>query len=645
MQQGPPPMQQQQPPPQGMPVHHPNMNPPPPNMNIPPQNQLQPVSTPPMSMPPQSHPGPMHGQMQQIPPGQMPPQGQMPQHQPGQMPPQHQPGQMSHNQMPPQHPQGQMMQGPPQHPSQMQPGVPMQMQPQHLPPHNQGMQMQQGPGGPMPHSLIPGQDNLNALQKTIDSMEEKGLQDDPRYSQLLAIRANAKQSCLSSPQLEQLRSQIMAYRQLARNQPLNKNLVTMIRGQRLESPNSLPDAQQQPPSQPPQNGMSPIQGQAQGSAPPANMTPGKSTGSQPGPATPADPNKQAAMQPARPNSQPQSPRAAAPANQPPMSNKNRVTTLPKPQGMDPIVILNERENRMASRIALRMEVLKNLPTNMPEELRFQAQIELRALRVLNFQRQLRSEIVQCVRRDTTLETAVNVKAYKRVKRQGLREARATEKLEKQQKLEAERKRRQKHQEFLALVLQHGKDFREYHRNNLAKLGRLNKAVINHHANAEREQKKEQERIEKERMRRLIAEDEEGYRKLIDQKKDKRLALLLQQTDEYIASVTEMVKAHKADQAKRKTEDETRRKQRKRDILRSGEILMLDENSEAIDCHVRVQDTTTGEQISGDDAPTLKNLYKWLQQHPGWEYVISDDESDEADQNDEEQKRRKKAGKF
>jgi hypothetical protein len=35
--------------------------------------------------------------------------------------------------------------------------------------------------------------------------------------------------------------------------------------------------------------------------------------------------------------------------------------------------------------------------------------------------------------------------------------------------------------------------------------------MNYHANAEREQKKEQERIEKERMRRLMAEDEEGYR--------------------------------------------------------------------------------------------------------------------------------------
>ena len=62
------------------------------------------------------------------------------------------------------------------------------------------------------------------------------------------------------------------------------------------------------------------------------------------------------------------------------------------------------------------------------------------------------QIIACTRKDTTLETAVNVKAYKRTKRQGLREARATEKLEKQQKLEAERKRRQKHQVNCSICL-------------------------------------------------------------------------------------------------------------------------------------------------------------------------------------------------
>lgn len=59
--------------------------------------------------------------------------------------------------------------------------------------------------------------------------------------------------------------------------------------------------------------------------------------------------------------------------------------------------------------------------------------------------------MSCTRRDSTLETAINVKTYKRTKRQGLREARATEKLEKQQKFEAERKRRQKHQVLFFLI--------------------------------------------------------------------------------------------------------------------------------------------------------------------------------------------------
>jgi len=48
--------------------------------------------------------------------------------------------------------------------------------------------------------------------------------------------------------------------------------------------------------------------------------------------------------------------------------------------------------RVAARIAQRIEQLSNLPITIPEDLRVQAQIELRALKVLNFQRQLRSEV-------------------------------------------------------------------------------------------------------------------------------------------------------------------------------------------------------------------------------------------------------------
>lgn len=46
------------------------------------------------------------------------------------------------------------------------------------------------------------QDNLNALQRAIDSMEEKGLQEDPRYSQLLALRA--RQGTMEPPRSVQV---------------------------------------------------------------------------------------------------------------------------------------------------------------------------------------------------------------------------------------------------------------------------------------------------------------------------------------------------------------------------------------------------------------------------------------------------------
>lgn len=48
--------------------------------------------------------------------------------------------------------------------------------------------------------------------------------------------------------------------------------------------------------------------------------------------------------------------------------------------------------RMAARIAMRIEVLNNLPTTMADDVRIRAEIELRTLRLLNFQRQLKSEV-------------------------------------------------------------------------------------------------------------------------------------------------------------------------------------------------------------------------------------------------------------
>merc|ERR1712223_990396 len=154
----------------------------------------------------------------------------------------------------------------------------------------------------------------------------------------------------------------------------------------------------------------------------------------------------------------------------------------------------------------------------------------------------------------------------------------------------------------------------------AKAVKLNKAVLVWHANAEREQKKEQERIEKERLRRLMAEDEEGYRKLIDQKKDKRLAFLLSQTDEYINQLTDMVKQHKKETRKRQKELKKRQKQE--------ENLLLDESSQMSDVRIHVKELSTGKILRGDDAPLASELESWLEKNPGYEEVPRDEDSED-----------------
>uniref|UniRef100_A0A4W3GS33 SWI/SNF related BAF chromatin remodeling complex subunit ATPase 4a n=1 Tax=Callorhinchus milii TaxID=7868 RepID=A0A4W3GS33_CALMI len=459
---------------------------------------------------------------------------------------------------------------------------------------------------------------------------------------------NRGPSPFNQGQLHQLRAQIMAYKMLARGQPIPDHIQLAIQGKR-----PLPGVQQQMPSLPPPSASGtgagtgatpgnynrPLGSMANATAPtsaPQKLAPPQPTG-RPSPAPPAVPPAASPVMP------PQTQSPGQPTQPAPMvqlhSKQNRITPIQKPRGLDPVELLQEREYRLQARISHRIQELENLPGSLAGDLRTKATIELKALRLLNFQRQLRQEVVVCMRRDTALETALNSKAYKRSKRQSLREARITEKLEKQQKIEQERKRRQKHQEYLNSILQHAKDFKEYHRSVTGKMQKLTKAVATYHANTEREQKKENERIEKERMRRLMAEDEEGYRKLIDQKKDRRLAYLLQQTDEYVANLTELVRQHKAVQAaKEKRKKKKRKKPENVDGLGSavgpdGEL--LDETSQMSDLPVKVIHVESGRILAGADAPKAGQLDTWLEMNPGYEVAPRSDSEDSGSEEEEE----------
>uniref|UniRef100_A0A7N8XGY0 Transcription activator BRG1-like n=1 Tax=Mastacembelus armatus TaxID=205130 RepID=A0A7N8XGY0_9TELE len=546
-----------------------------------------------------------------------------------------------------------------------------------------------------------GQDNMHPLHKSMEVMHDKTMSEESRFSQMkgLSMRQgghsgmgpppspldqhsqgyhsplgssdhsspvpsngpppgplmpSSSSSASSGPggpggptpfnqnQLHQLRAQIMAYKMLARGQPLPDHLQMAVQGKR-----PMPGMQQPIPSLAPGTGGGPGGGPTgpgpgpMGSAPsnaPQKLIPPQPTG-RPSPAPPSVPPAASPVMP------PQTQSPGQPAQPTPMmpyhAKQNRITPIQKPCGLDPVEILQEREYRLQARITHRIAELENLPGSLAGDLRTKATIELKALRLLNFQRQLRQEVVVCMRRDTALETALDAKAYKRSKRQSLREARITEKLEKQQKIEQERKRRQKHQEYLNSILQHAKDFKEYHRSITGKIQKLTKAVATYHANTEREQKKENERIEKERMRRLMAEDEEGYRKLIDQKKDKRLAYLLQQTDEYVANLTELVRAHKAAQALK----EKKKKKKKKKKLENAEGQTpalgpdgepLDETSQMSDLPVKVIHVDSGNILTGVDAPKAGQLETWLEMNPGYEVAPRSDSEDSEEEEEEEE---------
>ncbi|XP_063431293.1 probable global transcription activator SNF2L2 isoform X2 [Mytilus trossulus] len=485
-----------------------------------------------------------------------------------------------------------------------------------MPGHPSG---QSGMGHPGPQPGMSPMMNRGASQPNMAPTNPGMEGDQPQQGHQGMQQPGNKMTAFNPSQLSQLRAQIMAYKFLARNQSIPENLRAAVEGKRPPF-SGMPRPQDSHPNQPqripPQSQSQPQQG------PQPNFQSG---------ATPGVPPTQQQQQQPKPNQQTPPPSSLQAMMT--MQKQSKIAPVQKPQGLNPIDILNERENRIAARIGHRIKELHNLPAVMPEDMKCKAMIELRALRLLNFQRQLRTEVVACMRKDTTLETALNTKAYKRNKRQTLREARVTEKLEKQQKMDQERKKRQKHQEYLNAVLQHAKDFRDYHRIIQSKVNKVNKAIMMHHANTEREQKKEQERLEKERMRRLMAEDEEGYRKLIDQKKDKRLAYLLSQTDEYITNMMSLLAEHKEDIRKKKME---RKKKKKGVEAVNPEV--LDESSNASDMRVSVVETATGKILSGEGAPLASQLDTWLELNPGYEVAPRvDGEEDEESGEEEEEK--------
>ncbi|EJD04470.1 SNF2-family ATP dependent chromatin remodeling factor snf21 [Fomitiporia mediterranea MF3/22] len=176
--------------------------------------------------------------------------------------------------------------------------------------------------------------------------------------------------------------------------------------------------------------------------------------------------------------------------------------------------------------------------------KLKALIELKALRVREKQRTLRSQVVERLNHGTLLP--LDRKDFRRPRRPTLRDARTTEQLERKQRADRERRVKSKHLEQLGVICKHGQEMIAVNRAHQDRALKLGRAVQSMHAFTEKEEAKRIERISKERLKALKNDDEEAYMKLIDTAKDTRITHLLRQTDAYLDSLAQAVVAQQND---------------------------------------------------------------------------------------------------
>ena len=254
-----------------------------------------------------------------------------------------------------------------------------------------------------------------------------------------------------------------------------------------------------------------------------------------------------------------------------------------PEGLDAHQIINERERFVEARIQQRIRELEVLPATMGDGSfdanvdipdgdkddkensnasatpldslnpyralihpspsahgKIRALIELKSLRLLDKQRALRTQIAERLTHGTMLP--LNRLDFRRVRKPTIRDARMTEQLERKQRLERERRAKHKHVEQLNVICTHGREVIAVNRAAQERVTRLGRAVLSFHSYTEKEEQKRMERLAKERIRALKADDEEAYMKLIDTAKDTRITHLIRQTDSYLDSLAQAVVA-------------------------------------------------------------------------------------------------------
>jgi ATP-dependent helicase STH1/SNF2 len=235
----------------------------------------------------------------------------------------------------------------------------------------------------------------------------------------------------------------------------------------------------------------------------------------------------------------------------------------RPTGLDPMLLMEERNRFVETRMAWRVKELEEMSstaglgqpgaaevlnvTEVKEEdtknLGIQSRIELLSLRLAGKQRLLREDLVRAMHGATQLPA--DRSQFRRFRTHTLRDARATEHAERKQRIEREQRGKQRHLAYINSIIEHGQTIvatgdtnpRGSGTDKMRKLGRW---VLRFHAETEREEQRRIERLAKERLKALKNDDEDAYLALLGEAKDSRIGHLLQQTDQFLETLAAAV---------------------------------------------------------------------------------------------------------
>ncbi|OCF34973.1 ATP-dependent helicase STH1/SNF2 [Kwoniella heveanensis BCC8398] len=240
-----------------------------------------------------------------------------------------------------------------------------------------------------------------------------------------------------------------------------------------------------------------------------------------------------------------------------------ITPSLMPKGLDPYLLMEERNRYIETRMAWRLKELETMPattgqgeqgakdvTGITENddkptpnLGIQARIELLSLRLLGKQRLLREDVVRAMHGAT--QVPADRSQFRRFRTHLLRDARATETAERRQRTEREQRGKQRHLAYIASICEHGQNMigagvGSSRGSGADKMKRLGKAMMKLHADTEKEEQRRIERLAKERLKALKNDDEDAYLALLGEAKDSRIGHLLKQTDQYLETLAAAV---------------------------------------------------------------------------------------------------------